>query len=107
MADKKRILVVDDEASVRSLLCETLRRCDFAVEQADCAQAMRQKLALEEAVDLVVLDVRLPDGSGFDLLRELREKGDLPVVLLTGLDTPVHRINGLDYGADDYISKPF
>ena len=56
---------------------------------------------------LVVLDVRLPDGSGFDLLQELRSEGNLSVVLLTGLDIRNHRINGLEWGADDYICKPF
>ena len=102
-----RILVVEDDASLADGLCAGLRLHGFTPELVgtcvDAAQAWAQG-----GFSAAVLDVMLPDGSGADLLADMRGKGDrLPVLLLTALDQVGDRIAGLDAGADDYLAKPF
>ena len=102
-----RALVVDDEAYLADLVAMALRYEGWDVRTAGTgAEAMA---ALEEApVDVIVLDVMLPDTDGFTLLRELRDRGDLtPVVFLTARDGTEDRVSGLRIGADDYVVKPF
>ena len=101
-----KILLVDDDAELCSLLGEFLRREGFTVE---CEH--EGTLGLEHAgrpgVDLVVLDVMLPGMDGFEILRRLREKSRVPVLMLTARGEDVDRIVGLELGADDYLPKPF
>ena len=66
----------------------------------------RQKLN-QEKIDLVLLDVSLPDGNGFDICKEIKQKQDIPVIFLTAQDEETSVVFGLDLGADDYITKPF
>ena len=106
MSATERILVVDDEEEVRDLVAAYLTKEGFRVATAPDGTSMRRVLA-EDSVDLIVLDVRLPDESGFNLVRDLRRTHDTPVILLTGKSEPVDRIVGLELGADDYLSKPF
>ena len=106
MFENERILVVDDDQDLLDLICPYLEKAGFQTLSALDASAMRKVLA-EEQVDLVVLDLGLPDAEGFALLREFRRSYDLPVVLLTGKSHPVDRVVGLELGADDYIGKPF
>jgi len=102
-----RLLIVEDDAVLRSGLTVGLGLHGFTAEAVEtCADAL---VALATTpFDAVVLDLMLPDGSGFDVLRELRGRNDVtPVLLLTARDTVRDRIHGLDSGADDYLGKPF
>lgn len=101
-----RVLVVDDEPGIRDALTHTLGREGFAAAGAESLGAARAALA---GVDLVVLDLGLPDGSGLDLLRELRAGADggPAVLVLTSRDDEFDRVLGLELGADDYVVKPF
>lgn len=102
-----RILVVEDDAVLLDGLKVGLGLHGFTVDAvASCGDA---RAALATAgFDAIVLDLMLPDGSGLDILRELRRRQDAtPVILLTAKDTVADRIGGLDTGADDYLGKPF
>jgi two-component system OmpR family response regulator len=102
-----RLLVVDDEPSIRELLTASLRFAGFEVVPAsDGAEAL--KLAEQHRPDLVVLDVMMPDMDGFTVTRKLRERGrDMPVLFLTARDETVDKVQGLTVGGDDYVTKPF
>jgi DNA-binding response OmpR family regulator len=102
-----RILIVDDDEPTRALLARSLGRAGHtAVLAGSYHQA--EVLAMEEAFDLVLLDVMLPDGSGVDLCRHLRAaRVKTPVLLLTARGGVGDRVAGLDAGADDYLPKPF
>ncbi|MBM5813009.1 MAG: phosphate regulon transcriptional regulatory protein PhoB [Gammaproteobacteria bacterium] len=105
----KTILVVDDEQSIRDLVAFGLRRSGFAVELAADALAARTLLASRRP-DLLLVDWMLPDTSGLELTRQLRRDPatrDLPVILLTARAGEQDKVNGLEGGADDYITKPF
>lgn len=102
-----RLLVVDDEPNIRDLLASSLRFAGFDVLSAeDGASAYRT--ATEENLDLIVLDVMLPDMDGFTVTRRLREAGiSIPVLFLTARDDMRDKIQGLTVGGDDYVTKPF
>ena len=102
-----RLLVVDDEPSIRELLTASLRFAGFDVVAAeDGAQALKQ--AELHRPDLIVLDVMLPDLDGFAVTRKLRERGrDMPVLFLTARDETGDKVQGLTVGGDDYVTKPF
>jgi two-component system phosphate regulon response regulator OmpR len=100
------LLVVDDDARLGELLRRYLSDSGFRVTIARDASEARAQLA-SFAFDLVVLDVMMPGESGLDLTRALRREGRVPVLLLTAMAEPEDRINGLEQGADDYLSKPF
>ena len=102
-----KVLVVDDEASIRALLSATLRLTGFDVK---VASGGREALAAaaEYAPDLVVLDVMMPDLDGFEVAQRLRSgQRPVPVLFLTARDSVEDRISGLTVGADDYVAKPF
>jgi two-component system response regulator CpxR len=101
-----KILLVDDDAELCSLLGEFLTREGFTVE---CEHEGIRGLdrAGQPGVDLVVLDVMLPGLDGFEILRRLRQKSRVPVIMLTARGEDVDRIVGLELGADDYLPKPF
>lgn len=101
-----RLLLVDDEASLREPLADYLSRQGFAVRQASDAAKARSAL-LEETPDLVLLDVMMPGEDGISLCRHLVESRNLPVIFLTAKGESTDRIVGLEIGADDYIVKPF
>jgi two-component system, OmpR family, response regulator len=101
-----RILVVDDEVDVRNVVVRALKADGHAVTAAPDLGTARQRIA--DGTDLMVLDLRLPDGFGLDLCRELRADGaSLPILLLTALSQVALRVAGLDAGADDFLAKPF
>jgi len=106
MAGRRTILMVEDEASITEPLAEALDREGFATRVAGTvAEAIS---AAEDAPpDLVLLDVMLPDGSGYDVARRLRESSTVPIIMLTARGEETDRIVGLELGADDYIVKPF
>ncbi len=100
-----RVLIVEDESAIAESLLFALRRDGFAVTHAKTLQAAEGQLG---ECDLVVLDLMLPDGSGFDLLAKLRALGHrTPVIILTSRDDEADRVAGLEGGADDYVVKPF
>ena len=100
------ILIVDDEPAISETLAYALKADGFAVE---CCTLGAEALARQAAGghDLVVLDVGLPDMSGFDVCRALRRRSEVPVLFLTARSDEVDRIVGLELGADDYVAKPF
>jgi len=101
-----RILLVDDEASLREPLAEYLSRQGFSVEQAaDAAKA--RSLLLDGKPDLVLLDIMMPGEDGLSLCRHLIEAKQLPVIFLSAKGEATDRIVGLEIGADDYVVKPF
>ena len=104
--DAHKILVVDDDVEITTLLTEYLARFGFATHAAGGAAAMHAQLE-KYAIDLVVLDVMLPGTDGITLARELRQRSRVPIIMLTARADPYDRVLGLEMGADDYMSKPF
>jgi len=100
------ILVVEDDPATRELLAQYLSDYKFQVSLAATAAEGERRLT-EEVVDLVVLDLNLPDGDGLALARKLRDGSNIPIVILTGRADEVDRVVGLELGADDYVTKPF
>jgi two-component system copper resistance phosphate regulon response regulator CusR len=101
-----RILIIEDEPKMASYLKKGLTEASFTVDTADNG-SNGLFLALHENFDLIVLDVMLPGIDGFELLRRLRKEKETPVLLLTARDTVADKVEGLELGADDYLSKPF
>lgn len=101
------ILVVDDDAAIRELIREYLNEHDFKVSMAETGAEMDKVLGGTEMVDLVILDLKLPDEDGLSIARRIRESLDLPIIILTGRKEEADRIIGLELGADDYVTKPF
>jgi two-component system, OmpR family, response regulator len=107
MSTLQRILVADDDPEIRKLLARYIEGQGFSVLLAANCHELHERLATHH-VDLIVLDVMLPDGSGLDLCRDLRaQRSNVPIILLTALKEDVDRIIGLEIGADDYLGKPF
>ena len=106
MQRKRTVLLVEDEASIAEPLAEAIGREGFETRVAGTA-AESLALAAEIEPDLVLLDVMLPDGSGFDVCRELRQRSRVPIIMLTARGEEADRIVGLELGADDYVVKPF
>jgi two-component system OmpR family response regulator len=100
------VLIVDDDAEIRSLLSQYLVTNGFRVTAVADGRAMSQALSAGR-IDLVVLDLMLPGDDGLTLCRNLRAKSDIPVVMLTARGEETDRIIGLEMGADDYLAKPF
>ena len=102
-----RLLVIEDDATLRDSLCRQLVDAGFGVEQAaDGREGLY--FALEYPVDLAIIDLGLPKMSGLDVIRELRDKGKTyPILILTARDRWQDKVDGLSAGADDYVVKPF
>ncbi len=102
-----RLLVIEDDATLRETLCSQLAEAGFGVEQAaDGREGLY--FALEYPIDLAIIDLGLPEISGLDVIRQLREKGkSYPVLILTARDRWQDKVDGLSAGADDYVVKPF
>jgi two-component system response regulator RegX3 len=106
MPGRRTILMVEDERSITEPLSEALAREGFDTEVAGTvAEAL--ELARSVEPDLVLLDVMLPDGSGYDVARELRAGSGVPIIMLTARGEETDRVVGLELGADDYVVKPF
>ena len=100
-----RVLIVDDDPLIRELLHAYLSQEGYAVHCAETAEAADTFLA-SQAVDLVMLDIRLPGKDGLTLTRELRVRSEVGIILITGRNDEIDRIVGLECGADDYVIKP-
>ncbi|MCK9494328.1 MAG: response regulator transcription factor [Dehalococcoidia bacterium] len=103
---RARILLVEDQPETGEVLDAALQTAGYAVEWATSLQAAR-RLLLAQDFDLLVTDVRLPDGSGLDLCYEVTTTSDTPVIVVSSADTARDRIAGFEAGADDYVVKPF
>ena len=102
----RKILVVDDEAHIRELICLYLRQADFETIEADNGRVALE-LARSENPDLIILDLMLPERDGWEVCREVRARGDTPIIMLTARDAETEKLLGFALGADDYITKPF
>jgi DNA-binding response OmpR family regulator len=103
---ESRVLVVDDDHAVRDVVRRYLERAGYAVDLADDGETALHHHA-EHRPDLVVLDLMLPGVGGLEVCRRIRERGPVPVVMLTALGEESDRVLGLELGADDYLVKPF
>ena len=102
-----KVLVVDDEPSLQTLLTYNLKKSGFDVVLAEDGQQALD-IIHEQKIDIVLLDIMLPEKSGVDVTRELRaEKNQIPIIMLTALDDEIDKVVGLEIGADDYVTKPF
>tara|TARA_Y100000588_G_C14229266_1_gene914516 strand:- start:502 stop:1179 length:678 start_codon:yes stop_codon:yes gene_type:complete len=106
MTDQPHILVVDDDTRLRDLLSQYLTENNFRVTTAGNAEEARGHL-LGLKFDLLVLDVMMPGESGLELTNALRKATYVPILLLTAMGEPKDRVQGLEFGADDYMTKPF
>jgi len=106
MSQTTRLLVVDDDASVRSMLREYLQGHGFSVTEAGSGTQMRECIE-RELPDVVLLDIRLPGEDGLSLAKYLRERYDLGIIMVTASGDVIDRVVGLEVGADDYLAKPF
>jgi two-component system catabolic regulation response regulator CreB len=100
------ILIVEDESAIAETILYALRAEGYAAEHVLLGQAVMPRVQAG-GIDLVVLDVGLPDYSGFDVCRALRAVSDVPVIFLTAREAEIDRVLGLELGADDYMVKPF
>jgi two-component system OmpR family response regulator len=101
-----RILLVEDDSAISSMLTEVLAESGFSAVAVTCAAEMDDVLERED-VDLILLDVLLPGEDGLSICRRLRAVTAVPIIILTALGEEVDRIVGLEIGADDYVTKPF
>jgi DNA-binding response OmpR family regulator len=100
------ILVVEDEVAIQKMLQLSLERVGHTVTVVGCGQDALVTLR-REPIEMVLLDIILPDMNGFDVCREVRKISEVPVVMLTSLNQPDDIVRGFDLGADDYVTKPF
>ena len=99
-------LIVDDDPALRELVGDHLTRYGLQARLADSAAAMRRELQ-RGGINIVLLDLMLPDGDGIELCRDLRMHSKMPVIMLPAQGDPISRVLGLEMGADDYVAKPF
>lgn len=104
--DKYRILIIDDDVNLNTLLTEYFQGFGHTLSSATTAAAGRQQLR-RELPDLLILDVMLPDTDGLTLCREFRAEYDVPIIMLTARGEIADKVMGLELGADDYVAKPF
>ena len=106
MSSSASVLVVDDDADVRTLVGELLKRAGYQVSEAPDGRAALRAL-YDERPDLVLLDVSMPELDGWGTLERIRELSDVPVVMLSALGAELEKVRALRGGADDYVTKPF
>lgn len=102
----QKILLVEDEVKISRFLELELTHEGYEVVKAYDGRTGLEK-ALEEAFDLIILDIMLPSVNGLEILRRIRKNSDIPVIMLTAKDETMDKVMGLDMGADDYVTKPF
>lgn len=101
-----KVLVVDDEPRYRRLIVTNLKLAGYQAVEAPDGIAALELLAVHDP-DVVLLDLRLPDLDGYEVCRRIRHRSRVPIVMVTAMDTEAATIQGLDFGADDYVVKPF
>ncbi len=105
--NRLKILVVDDEARMRKLVRDFLIRKDFEVIEAADGEEALDLFYTDKEIDLIILDVMMPKLNGFEVCKEIRETSDMPIIMLTAKGDETDELTGFDFGADEYISKPF
>ncbi len=102
----KKIAIIEDDKGLNNGIVLALKNENYHFDQYYSLEEAKQ---IEEnpSADVIILDINLPDGNGFDYLKELRKKSDIPVIILTANDLETDEVMGLELGADDYITKPF
>ena len=103
----KKVLVLEDESSIRSFIVINLRRAGYEVIEAGTGEEALEMLQQHSDIRVALLDVMLPKMDGFQVCQAIREFSDMPIVMLTAKSEDMDKILGLEYGADDYITKPF
>ena len=102
----KKILIVDDEKNIRDIIIYNLKKEGYQILQAaDGEEGVR--LAMEEDPDLILLDIMMPKMDGYDACKKIRETKNTPIIMLTARAEEVDKVLGLEFGADDYVTKPF
>jgi two-component system phosphate regulon response regulator OmpR len=101
-----RVLIVDDEPELRTMVADYLGRHGYAVSTAGNASELDARMA-DAVPDLLILDVNMPGENGFEIARRIRARSNVPIMMLTAADEVVDRVVGLELGADDYVTKPF
>ena len=101
----KKILILEDDESIADSLKEMLENRDYIVEVSYSKKETLEKL--NEYIDLILLDIQLPDGNGIDLCKEIKEKYEMPIIFLSCLNDEETIVKGLNEGGDDYVCKPF
>lgn len=101
-----KVLVVDDEASIVNIIAYNLKKEGYEVITASDGE-QGYELAMEQKPDLVLLDIMMPKMDGYEVCRKIREKSDVPIIMLTARADEVDKVLGLEMGADDYVTKPF
>ncbi|WP_315073474.1 response regulator transcription factor [uncultured Clostridium sp.] len=104
---ENKILVVDDEPLIRKLVTDFLKKQGYITIEAEDGKKAIDLFWKEENIDLIILDVMLPEYDGFTVCREIRKKSKVPIIMLTARGEEFDEVFGLDIGADEYISKPF
>ena len=105
MSQSQHIIIVDDEAPAREMVGDYLKMHGFTVTLCEGGKSLRA--AIEAGVpDLVVLDLNMPEEDGLSIIRDLKSRGNVPIIMLTATASPIDRVVGLELGADDYIAKP-
>jgi len=102
----KKILIIEDDDSLSDGIILALKIENFTFLQANDIKTAWEKVR-ENKIDLIILDINLPDGSGLDFLKRFRQESKIPVIILTANDMEIEVVTGLEIGADDYITKPF
>lgn len=102
----KKILVVEDDAQIRKFICYCLKNNNYDYETASNGQDALRKVAVDN-IDLVLLDLGLPDIDGVNIIKELRSFSDIPIIVVSARDKDKDKADVLDMGADDYLTKPF
>ena len=105
MSRTTHIAVVDDEAAARDMIGDYLRMHGFSVSLCDGGKSLRAEIA-KGAPDLIVLDLNMPEEDGLSIIRDLKQRSSIPVIMLTATASPIDRVVGLEFGADDYLAKP-
>lgn len=103
----KKILIVEDDQTISMGLKYYLEQEGFEVAVSNSICSTKDILKQDSTYSIILLDCGLPDGSGFDLFKEIRENSTIPIIFLTAIDDEISIVMGLDMGADDYITKPF
>jgi DNA-binding response OmpR family regulator len=105
MTQTQHIIVVDDEAPAREMVGEYLRLHGFEVTLCDGGKSLRQCIA-KQVPDLIVLDLNMPEEDGLSIVRAVKQKTNVPIIMLTATASAIDRVVGLELGADDYLAKP-
>ncbi|MBX2882560.1 MAG: response regulator [Granulosicoccus sp.] len=106
MNQRAHILVCDDETDLREMVGKYLTKKDFQVTLVDSGSALDESLAANSDIDLVLLDINMPEEDGLSILRRMRTEREIAIIMLTAAGEAVDRVIGLEMGADDYLAKP-